>query len=78
MSLLATSTAEFTRLPGPVSIFCLMPARLSIYVPANHECYGHDVSEHPEALRTEGRKRGVDVLDGDDLVFDGVGFSARL
>lgn len=55
-----------------------MPARLSIYVPANHECYGHDVSEHPEALRTEGRKRGVDVLDGDDLVFDGVGFSARL
>jgi 3',5'-cyclic AMP phosphodiesterase CpdA len=45
-----------------------------IYVPGNHEYYGEDLIEHLEALRHEGRKRGVDVLDGNELVLDGVRF----
>ena len=45
-----------------------------IYVPGNHEYYGEDLIEHLEALRREGRKRGVDVLDGNELVLDGIRF----
>ncbi len=45
-----------------------------IYVPGNHEYYGEDLSEHIEAMLQEGRKRGVDVLDGDALVLGGVRF----
>ncbi len=45
-----------------------------IYVPGNHEYYGEDLLEHLEALRREGRKRGVDVLEGDALVLDNVRF----
>jgi hypothetical protein len=45
-----------------------------IYVPGNHEYYGRELIEHLEALRASGRKHGVDVLDGNELVIDGVRF----
>ena len=51
--------------------FPLVPV---IYVPGNHEYYGRELIEHLEALRAAGRKHGVDVLDGDELVLDGVRF----
>ncbi|EQD64109.1 metallophosphoesterase, partial [mine drainage metagenome] len=51
--------------------FCLSPV---IYVPGNHEYYGEDLLEHLEVLRREGRKRGVDVLEGDALVLGNVRF----
>ena len=45
-----------------------------IYVPGNHEYYDRELIEHLEAMRAEGRKHSVDVLDGDDLVLGGVRF----
>ena len=45
-----------------------------IYIPGNHEYYGRDLDELQNGLRESGRAHGVDVLDGDELVFGGVRF----
>ncbi len=45
-----------------------------IYVPGNHEYYDRDLIEHLAAMRASGRKHGVDVLDGDEIVIGGVRF----
>ena len=45
-----------------------------IYVPGNHEYYGRDLDELRQGLRESGRTHGVHVLDGDELVVDGVRF----
>jgi Icc-related predicted phosphoesterase len=51
--------------------FPLVPV---IYVPGNHEYYGRELIGHLEAMRASGRKHGVDLLDGDELVLGGVRF----
>jgi hypothetical protein len=45
-----------------------------VHIPGNHEYYGRELIEHLEAMRASGRKLGVDVLDGDELVLGGVRF----
>lgn len=43
-----------------------------IYVPGNHEYYGHDIDELRETLKESGRAHEVEVLDGDETVLNGV------
>jgi predicted phosphohydrolase len=45
-----------------------------IYVPGNHEYYGRDFDELREGLRESGRAHDVHVLDGDEVIVDGVRF----
>ena len=45
-----------------------------IYVSGNHEYYDRELIEHLAAMRASGRKHGVHVLDGDELVIGGVRF----
>ena len=47
---------------------------LIIYVPGNHEYYGFDLDEMRQRLCETGRVEGVRVLDGGELVIDGVRF----
>ncbi|MGC8518001.1 MAG: hypothetical protein ACP5P4_05650, partial [Steroidobacteraceae bacterium] len=41
------------------------------YVPGNHEYYDRELIEHLKAMRAAGRKHGIYVLDGDELVLGG-------
>ncbi len=45
-----------------------------IYVPGNHEYYGRDFDELRQGLRDSARTLGVHLLDGDELVLNGVRF----
>ena len=45
-----------------------------VYVPGNHEYYGRDFDELREGLRESGRTHDVHVLDGDEVIVDGVRF----
>ena len=45
-----------------------------IYVPGNHEFYGKDLNATLDLLRAEGRRLDVTVLDGEEVVIDGVRF----
>jgi predicted phosphodiesterase len=43
-----------------------------VYVPGNHEFYGGDMQDLIEELVVQGRRLGVDVLDGRSLLIGGV------
>ena len=45
-----------------------------LYIPGNHEYYGRDLDELREGLRASGRAHDVHVLDGDEVIVDGVRF----
>ena len=45
-----------------------------VYVPGNHEYYGSDLSEMLTELRVAARGRGIHLLDGDEIIIDGVRF----
>jgi predicted phosphodiesterase len=45
-----------------------------VYVPGNHEFYGEHIQDMTQELVTEGRRLGVDVLDGRSTVICGVRF----
>jgi predicted phosphodiesterase len=45
-----------------------------VYVPGNHEFYGEHIHEMTQELVMEGRRLGVDVLDGRSTVISGVRF----
>jgi predicted phosphodiesterase len=45
-----------------------------IYVPGNHEYYGSRRPETLRLLRIAGKQNSVQVLDGDEWIFDGVRF----
>ena len=45
-----------------------------LYTPGNHEYYGRHLDEMRNGLRESGRKHDVHVLDGDEVVIDGVRF----
>lgn len=45
-----------------------------IYVPGNHEYYGSRMQDMLSALRESAARLGVNLLDGDELVLDGVHF----
>jgi predicted phosphodiesterase len=51
--------------------FPLMPV---VYVPGNHEFYGAHMGNLMEALLAQGRRLGVDILDGRSVVIGGVRF----
>lgn len=46
----------------------------TIYVPGNHEFYGGDLNTGRQALRQAARENGIDLLDGDTVVIQGVRF----
>lgn len=48
--------------------------RMIVYVPGNHEYYGRDLDELRAGLRESGRAHCVHVLDGDEVLLDGVRF----
>jgi predicted phosphodiesterase len=50
------------------------PSSPLVYVPGNHEFYGGHVEDLMEDLCAEGRRFGVDVLDGRELLIGGVRF----
>jgi predicted phosphodiesterase len=45
-----------------------------VYVPGNHEFYGEHIHDMTQELVVEGRRLGVDVLDGRSTVISGVRF----
>ena len=45
-----------------------------VYVPGNHEFYGEHIHDMTQELLMEGRRVGVDVLDGRSTVIGGVRF----
>jgi predicted phosphodiesterase len=45
-----------------------------LYVPGNHEYYGHDWDELPGRLRDEAARLGIHLLDREELLRDGVRF----
>jgi 3',5'-cyclic AMP phosphodiesterase CpdA len=47
------------------------PLRPVVYVPGNHEFYGAHMGDLTEELRAQGRRLGVDVLDGQSVVIGG-------
>jgi predicted phosphodiesterase len=50
------------------------PSSPVVYVPGNHEFYGGHMQELEEDLLIQGRRLGVDVLDGRSVVIDSVRF----
>jgi len=50
------------------------PSTPVIYVPGNHEFYGGRLQDMLPALRSEARRFGVHLLDGDELVLEGARF----
>lgn len=50
------------------------PATPVIYVPGNHEYYGHDWDALRPALAAQARALGIHLLDGGQCVLDGVRF----
>ena len=50
------------------------PSTPVVYVPGNHEFYGRHMWDLMEELLEEGKRFGVDVLDGRDLSIGGVRF----
>ncbi len=44
------------------------------YVPGNHEYYGRDLDELRKGLRESALTHGVHLLDGDEVIIDGVRF----
>ena len=43
-----------------------------IYVPGNHEYYGYDIDDLRVILKESGRAHEVQVLDGDEVILNGV------
>lgn len=50
------------------------PGKEIIYVPGNHEFYGTRRTETLSLLRVAGQQTGVQILDEDEIVLDGVRF----
>jgi len=50
------------------------PGKPVLYVPGNHEFYGTRRTETLSLLRVAGRQAGVQILDENEIVFDGVRF----
>jgi len=50
------------------------PLNPIVYVPGNHEFYGGHMQDLLEELIVQGRRMGVDVLDGRGIVIGGVRF----
>lgn len=59
----ADAIKSFTNWPVPV-----------IYVMGNHECYGHDITETTNLLRSEAASHGIHFLENDAVIIDGVRF----
>lgn len=52
----------------------IFPSVPVVYVPGNHEFYGERIQEMTEEMVLAGMRLGVDVLDGQSAVIDGVRF----
>jgi hypothetical protein len=50
------------------------PSSPVVYVLRNHEFYGHHMQDLMEELFVQGKRFGVDVLDGRELLIGGVRF----
>lgn len=50
------------------------PDQRIVYVPGNHEFYGQQRLDTLACMRIEAREAGIDLLDNDEVVIDGVRF----